>query len=138
MNADKLFQLTTNEPITLGTTSLTFISSTDLAGKDLDNIRNLIHDLSTATSALDFADDELQEISITANLTLTGTGYATGRTKVLKILNDATLHTLTFPAGWVFIGAKPTDIAASKTGILSLTCFTGAEAGVVASYAVQS
>ncbi len=109
----------------------------DMFGKDVDNIQNLIHDLSTSGTDVDFAEDELQEISIAANTTFTGTGYAIGKSKVLKITTDATLRTLTFPAGWVFVGAKPADQAASKTGILSLTSFTGAEAGVVASYGVE-
>ncbi len=73
-----------------------------------------------------------------ANTTFTGVGYAIGKTKALRILTDGTLRTLAFPTGWVFVGTKPTDQAANKTGILSLTCFTAAEAGVVASYAVQA
>ncbi len=115
----------------------TFDAGSDMKGFNVDNIQNLIHDLSTATTALDFANDELQEISISASTTFTGTGYAIGKTKVIKITTDGTLRTLAFPSGWVFIGAKPTDQAASKTGILSITSFTTAEAGVVASYAVQ-
>jgi len=118
-----------------GLTTLT--GGADLVGANADNIQNLIHDLSTATSAINFAGDELQEISIVANTTFIGTGYATGKSKVIKITTDGTLRTLAFPAGWVFVGAKPADQAATKEGILSLTCFTGAEAGVIASYAVE-
>jgi len=110
----------------------------DLLGRDLDNVQNIIHDLSTATSALSFANDELQTISITANIVFTGTAYATGKSKSVRIITDGTLRTLGFPTGWVFVGTKPTDQAASKTGILSLTCFGTAEADVVASYAVQT
>lgn len=110
----------------------------DMTGDNVDNIQNLIHDLSTATTALDFANNELQEISIAANTTFTGTGYAIGKSKVVKITTDATLRTLTFPAGWVFVGTKPADQAASKTGILSLTSFTAIESGVIASYAVEA
>ena len=115
-----------------------FNADIDLVGSDLDNIQNLIHDLSTSGTDIDFAEDELQEISIAANTTFTGTGYATGKSKAVKITTDGTLRTLAFPAGWTFIGTKPTDQAASKTAILSLTNFTGAEAGIVAAYGVQS
>ena len=110
----------------------------DLSGQNLDNIQNLIHDLSTSGTDVDFTEDELQEISISANTTFTGVNYATGKSKVVKITTDGTLRTLGFPSGWVFVGTKPVDQAASKIGILSLTCFTGAEAGVVASYAVEA
>ena len=110
----------------------------DLGGNDLDNIQNLINDLSTSGTDVDFAEDMLQEISISANTTFTGTGYAIGKCKILKITTDGTLRTLTFPSGWVFLGTKPADQAASKTGILSLTSFTAAEAGIVAVYAVEA
>jgi len=110
----------------------------DLLGGDLDNIQNLIHNLSTATTALDFADDEVQTISISANTVFTGTGYTAVKSKVLRIITDGSLRTLTFPAGWVFVGAKPADQAGSKTGVLSLTCFGTLEADVVASYAVEA
>lgn len=113
------------------------LTSPDLNGSNVDNIQNLIHDISTSGTDVDFIEDELQEISISANTTFTGTNYATGKSKAIKITTDGTERTLTFPSGWVFIGTKPTSQAASKTGVLSLTCFSGVEAGVVASYAVQ-
>lgn len=114
------------------------IPGIDLVGNDIDNIQNLIHDLSTSGTDVDFTEDQLQEISIAANTTFTGTGYAIGKSKTLKITTDATLRTLAFPAGWTFVGTKPTDQAASKEGILTLTCFTAAEAGVVAAYSVET
>jgi len=110
----------------------------DMTGDNVDNIQNLIHDLSTSGTDIDFAEDELQEISISANTTFTGTGYAIGKSKVVKITTDATLRTLAFPTGWVFVGTKPIDQAASKEGILTLTSFTAIESGVIASYAVEA
>jgi len=124
--------------ITISNLLKKWFQDTDAAGFNLINIQNLVHDLSTTTVALNFNLDELQQISITANTTFTTSNLAIGRSKVVKILNDATLHTLTFPAGWIFVGTKPTDIAASKTGILSLTSFTAVDSGVIASYAVQT
>jgi len=109
----------------------------NLAGNDLDNIQNLIHDLSTSGTDIDFTEDELQEISISADTTFTGVNYAIGKSKVVKITTDSTLRTLAFPTGWVFVGSKPADQAASKEGILSLTSFTAVESGVIASYAVE-
>lgn len=109
----------------------------DVGGNNIDNIQNLIQDLSTSGTDVDFGEDMLQEISISANTTFTGTGYAIGKSKILKITTDSTLRTLAFPANWTFIGTKPTDQAASKIGILSLISYTAADTGVVAVYNVE-
>lgn len=87
---------------------------------------------------LDFADaDDFFTLSISANLTLTTSNLAAGRSKTLKILCDGTPRTFTLPA-WIFVGAAaPTGIAASKTAILTLTAFGAADANVVAAYAEQ-
>jgi hypothetical protein len=77
-------------------------------------------------------------ISLLGNLTLTTSNRAAGRSVVLRLICDATQRTLTFPAGWVFVGTKPANIAASKTAVLSLSFFGTADTDGVAAYAVQS
>ena len=115
-----------------------FSGTVDLAGNTLDNVQNIVHDLSTTTTALDFSGDDFQDISISANTTFTGANYAIGRSKTIIITTDATLRTLTFPSGWTFLNSsKPVEQAASKKGILSLVCQTGAEGGVLASYSAE-
>tara|TARA_R110000803_G_scaffold33128_1_gene72648 strand:- start:402 stop:1031 length:630 start_codon:yes stop_codon:yes gene_type:complete len=111
-------------------------ASLDVAGNNIDNVQNLIHDTSTTTTALNFDLDQLQIISIAASTTFTTTNKAIGKSKTIKITTDATLRTLTFPA-WKFIGAKPADQAASKIGILTITCFGSADTDIVAAYAVE-
>lgn len=93
-----------------------------------------------ATVALDMAalDGQYRTISLTGNLELTSSNRATGRTVVLRLVADATQRTLTFPAGWVFLGAKPANIAASKSGVLSLTFFGSADTDCIAAWGVQS
>jgi hypothetical protein len=118
-------------------TGLTTSGAVNLSGNNLDNIQNLIHDTSATATTLDFAQDQLQTISISVNTTFATTGAATGKSKTIKILCDGTTRTLAFPAGWKFVGSKPTDIAASKTAILTLTCFGSADADIVAGYAVE-
>jgi hypothetical protein len=108
----------------------------DVAGNNIDNIQNLIHDISTTTTALDFSGDQLQTISISADTTFTTSNLAIGKSKTIKITTDGTLRTLTFPA-WKFVGTKPTDQAASKIGILTLTSFGTTDADCVAAYAVE-
>ena len=130
-------QLDLKAPLADPTFTGTVTTSTlDVAGNNLDNVQNLIHDTSATATTLDFAQDQLQTISISVNTTFATTGVAIGKSKTIKILNNATLHTLTFPA-WKFVGAKPTDIAGSKTAILTLTCFGSADADIVAGYAVE-
>jgi hypothetical protein len=112
-------------------------AAVDVAGNNIDNIQNLIHDTSATTTALDFSGDQLQTISISANTTFTTSNRAIGKSKTIKITTDATLRTLTFPA-WKFVGAKPADQAASKIGILTITSFGTADTDIVAAYAVEA
>ena len=111
-------------------------AAVDVAGNNIDNIQNLIHDTSATTTALDFSGDQLQTISISANTTFTTSNRAIGKSKTIKITTDASLRTLTFPA-WKFVGAKPADQAASKIGILTITSFGTADTDIVAAYAVE-
>lgn len=111
-------------------------TSLDILGNDLDNIQNLVHDTSTTGVALDFNADQLQLISIAATTTFTTTNRAIGRSKTIKIVTDATERSLVFPA-WKFVGTKPEAQVASKTGILTITCFGSADTDIVAAYAVE-
>jgi hypothetical protein len=120
-------------PTFTGTTTTSLL---DVAGNNIDNIQNLIHDTSTTTTALDFDGDQLQTISISTATTFTTSNRAIGKSKTIKITTDSTLRTLTFPA-WKFVGAKPADQAASKIGILTITAFGTADTDIVAAYAVE-
>ena len=111
-------------------------AAVDVAGNNIDNIQNLIHDISTTTTVLDFSGDQLQTISISADTTFTTSNLAAGKSKTIKITTDGSTRTLTFPA-WKFVGTKPTDQAASKVGILTLTSFGTTDADCVAAYAVE-
>jgi hypothetical protein len=81
---------------------------------------------------------QLRTISLTGNLTLTVSNQASQRSVILRLVSDATLRTLTFPADWKFLGTKPANIAASKVGVLSLTFFGSTDADCVAAWGVQS
>lgn len=83
-------------------------------------------------------DGQVRTISLTGNLSLTSINRAAGRSVTLRIIADGTQRTLTFPSGWVFIGSKPANIAASKTGVLSLTFFGNASTDAVAAWGVQA
>lgn len=79
-----------------------------------------------------------RSISLTGNLELTALNRAAGRQVTLRLVCDASTRTLTFPAAWVFLGTKPSSLAASKTAVLSLSFFGVNNADCVAAYGVQS
>ena len=118
-------QITSNGNIQMGT------------GAKITNIKNLQHEVSTSGVDIDFSEDQLQTMSIASNTTFTTTNRAVGLSKTIRIITDGTTRTLTFPSDWNFVGAKPTEQAGSKTGILTLTNFGTTDAYIVAGYAVE-
>jgi hypothetical protein len=110
--------LDTKAPLTAAQATITYAATVDL-------------DLSAFNG-------RMRTISLTGNLTLTSSNRTAERSVTLRLICDATLRTLTFPASWIFLGAKPTNIAASKVGILSLTFFGPADSDCVAAWGVQA
>jgi len=92
----------------------------------------------SGTQQLDFTSQGYLTHSITGNITYTATNYAEGKSLSIRITSDGTARNFTFPTSWVFVGAKPTSIAASKNAVLSITSFGTTEANTVAAYAVQA
>jgi len=87
---------------------------------------------------LDFTSQGYLTHAITGDITYTTTNYSEGKSLTVRITSDGTARNLTFPSSWVFVGSKPTSIAASKVAVLSITSFGTAEANTVAAYAVQT
>ena len=124
-------------PIFTGTVTT---ASVDVAGNNIDNIQNVIHDISAMSGTqIDFLLDQVQTMGFSANLTLGATNNsAAGRSKTLKMSNTSgSTVNLTFPSGWTFVGAKPTNIAGNKIAILTVTCFGSGDSNIIAAYAVQ-
>lgn len=95
-----------------------------------------------ASIALNFSNtgggSNLRSVTLAGNLTLTTTGLSVGLQFMLRIVSDGSLRTLTFPAGWKFVGAAaPANIAASKVGILQLRAFGPTDSDVVARWLVE-
>jgi hypothetical protein len=101
----------------------------------------------TSFAALDYAstvdldmaalDGQARTITLTDALTFTASNRAAGRRVVLRLLPGGAERTLTFPADWVFVSAKPVNVAANKSAVLSLTFFGTTDADCIAAYAVQ-
>ena len=93
---------------------------------------------SSDTVALDFSTDGgLSTRTATGTVTFTGANYTAGSTITARVIAGGSSRTLAFPASWVFVGSKPTSIAASKSGILTVTSFGTTEADCIASWVVQ-
>lgn len=109
---------------------------TQLAAKSrIEGFASLTFDTPTE---IDFDGLPYRQVNITGNLTLTGVNYSAAKSVTLLIVNNASIHNLSFPAGWKFFGAAaPTTIAASKQALLTLTAFGSTEDSVKAAYAVE-
>lgn len=91
----------------------------------------------TGTVNLDMAtlNGTYQSIAATGNITFTTSNRAAGRTVTIKIAAGAAGRTITLPA-WILVGSA-VALAASKTGILTVTFFDTTDAAAVAAWAVQ-
>jgi hypothetical protein len=78
-----------------------------------------------------------RSLALTGNITFTGSGYTDTREVKIFVAGDTVARTLAFPAGWVFVGTKPTEQPANKAAIFSLECTSGVEAGVRCAWGVQ-
>lgn len=135
LNGSRVFSISSTGALT-GTTS-SLVSTTADGLRRATSYSTITYG---ATTNLDLAalDSQYRTISLTGNLTFTTSNLANGRTVVLRLVADGTARNLTFPAGWKFIGAKPTNIAASKSAILSLTFFGSADTDCIAAYGVEA
>jgi len=120
----------------------TFSANVDVAGNNIDNVRNIIHDIETSGTDINFAEDDLQTISISAATTFSTAYRAAGKTKVLRILADGTDRVCTFPSGIRWLGVAPSSntytVTASKYAIVTLTCFDGNESGILGVFALEA
>ena len=90
-----------------------------------------------AAMTLDFTGYGSIAIPLGGNVSFSTSGVSSGRLLVARILCDATLRTLTWPAfKWVG-GTAPANIAANKSGLLRLHCFGVTDADVIAQWAVE-
>jgi len=119
------------------------LTSSTSTVSDISTSKNIAINVATlattsGTQLLDFTSQGYLTHSITGNITYTSQNYSEGKSLTVRITSDGTARNLNFPASWVFVGSKPTSLAASKVAILSVTSFGTTEANCVAAYAVQT
>jgi len=92
-----------------------------------------------ATTDIAFtAAPQARTLALTGNITFTGSGYSASREVNISVTGDTVARTLAFPAGWVFVGPKPTELGANKAAEFALICLSGVEAGVRCAWGVQA
>ncbi len=91
-----------------------------------------------ASVNLDFNGVAHKRLDLGGNLSLTATNMDYGKSLLLRLAADGSTRTLSFPAGWRWVGsAAPASLAANKVAILRLECFGTAEGEVIARYLVE-
>ena len=92
-----------------------------------------------ATLNLNFASFGFKVIDLTGNLSLTTSNMQNGRNLIVRFKCDASVRTLTFPAGWRWIGSTaPANIAANRVAMLWLWCFGPGDGDAIARSLVEA
>ena len=75
------------------------------------------------------------DVGTTGTLTIDFSGSSSLSTGTF--IGGASDYTLSFPADWIFVGDKPTQISSGKTGILTLASFDASDSDVIAAYSSE-
>ena len=132
-------RITGDGNVGIGTTTPTNYKLEVAGIVEADNYDIGLTTLASDSIAINFSGETgLYTRTAAGNIIFTASNYRVGSIKTVRIIPGAALRTLTFPAAWVFVGAKPASVAASKVGILTITSFGTTEADCVAAWAVQA
>jgi len=78
-------------------------------------------------------------LALNQNTTFTTSNLGNGRSASVRIVCDGTTRTLTWPAGWTWLGSgPPADLAANDVGYLSITAYGATDADVVAAWSYEN
>jgi hypothetical protein len=78
------------------------------------------------------------KITMAGNLTFTTQGLDAHRRMTVILVGDGSSRTLTWPAGWRWVGGTaPASLAANKVGWIELVSTTATDTGVVARWSVE-
>ena len=92
----------------------------------------------SSTVTLDFATgNELVRSTREGTLTVGGVNYAPGVTKTIIWNGGSSARSVTFPANWIFVSFKPSQLDANKRGVLTVTCYGATEGDCTAAWAAE-
>jgi hypothetical protein len=91
-----------------------------------------------ATATLDFSAGQTIGVlsGLSQNLTISTSNLSAGRVYGLRLKDDGTSRTLTFPA-WTWLTGAPTATTALKWIVITLECTSGVDGGVLADWKTQ-
>lgn len=98
------------------------------------------NDLSySAVLLLNFRERDYRTLLLDGNIVFGAQGHAPSKAVSVRVRNlSGTLsRSMSFPNSWIFLGTKPTSIAPSRTGVLSITSFGTSDGDVIAVWAAQ-
>jgi hypothetical protein len=120
-----------------GNAAFTYDDTNDELG--VDNIKLGVKAESyAATVTVDMREQGFRTVTLAGNIAFEMSNAAAGRSVSIIVTADGSTRTLAFNASWRFVGAKPTDIAASKIGVLSLSAMGTTDASIVAAWNVEA
>lgn len=89
------------------------------------------------TTTLDFNGSTYQTVVLTGSVQIEAVNMSLIKTITARFVASGSTWGMAFPGAWVFLTDPPTELEASKTGILSLTSFGTSYSDIVAAYAAQ-
>ena len=117
----------------------TMTGDLDMDGRSVTSARvghKLVGEVSGETN-IDFNDD-LVTHELSGDVTYSSVNVDIGRHVTVRVVADGSTRSLTFPAEWLFLGEKPVEIAANKTGVLALETFGTLDGDIVVSDVVAA
>jgi hypothetical protein len=90
-----------------------------------------------STTSIDFNAGMFHSSSLSSSVYLTGSNLGIGKMASIKMAASGSLCNLYYPSQWVWLGPAPTAISASKTAVVSLTCYGSTDNDIVGAFATQ-
>ena len=78
-------------------------------------------------------------LALNQNTTFTTSNLGNGRSASVRVVGDASTRTLSWPAGWTWLGSgPPSSLTANDVGYLSITAYGVADTDVVAAWSYEN
>lgn len=91
----------------------------------------------TTNQVIDLSTNDYKLLTLESNANFTAVNMVPAVSVVVRMHATNEARNLYFPAGWVWLGTMPTNLAANKVGVLSLTAFGTDETNVISAWGAQ-
>ena len=90
-----------------------------------------------STMSIDFNAAMFHSSSLSSSVYLTSSNLGVGKMASIKMTASGSNCFVYYPVGWVWLGTAPTAITASKTAVISLTCYGVTDSDILGAFASQ-